>query len=313
MSKSCEIIARHGMQRLIVLSVAVSVALALHPEGVGCQRGEDGATMERASPPRVICTNTNPALLGGDVTLTCEFQAHLDVLQVTWQKKRGKDTQNMVTCSDKYGINIARPFEKHITVVNTSSVTSSIRISKLEKEDEACYNCLFNAYPNGAFTGGVCLNDLQPINEVLCNAQGNDLRIELLPPEIRMRQSVQLTKRKIGVPDVFTVKGQYTDTNINPECTFQLERAKRKKRNTQKGQKHPVEDADEVVFVQCTASGTTKCIITWHNEGQPVSQEEKVNRTGNITTVTSTLVHTVSSFPADNNMSCSISHSRYKE
>ncbi|KAM5179754.1 OX-2 membrane glycoprotein-like isoform 2-T2 [Mantella aurantiaca] len=185
-----------------------------------------------ASAPRVICTKSSPAVLGADVTLTCEFHSHLEVLQVTWQKRKGRDTQNMVTYSETYGSNIAKPFEKHITVLNASSTISSIRISRLEKEDEACYNCLFNVYPNGAYTGEVHLNDLE-------------------------RQS------------------------------------------------KPAEDAD-VFFTQCSASGTKEFIITWQDGGQPVSQENKENTTGNVRTVTSTRKYTASSLPAHH--SCSIKY-----
>ncbi|KAM5179753.1 uncharacterized protein ACMZJ9_000434 isoform 1-T1 [Mantella aurantiaca] len=258
-----------------------------------------------ASAPRVICTKSSPAVLGADVTLTCEFHSHLEVLQVTWQKRKGRDTQNMVTYSETYGSNIAKPFEKHITVLNASSTISSIRISRLEKEDEACYNCLFNVYPNGAYTGEVHLNDLDSVNEVLCNAQGNGLRISLNPPEIQTRRSVQVIEKNIGGEDVFSVKGQYSNTNINPTCEFRLQKEERKKRSAQERQSKPAEDAD-VFFTQCSASGTKEFIITWQDGGQPVSQENKENTTGNVRTVTSTRKYTASSLPAHH--SCSIKY-----
>ncbi|XP_077335905.1 OX-2 membrane glycoprotein-like isoform X2 [Lithobates pipiens] len=186
-----------------------------------------------ASPPQVTCSSSNSAELSGNVTLTCEFQANLEVLQITWQKKRGKNTQNMATCSEKYGTHITKQFKKHITVLESTPAKSSINIINLEKEDEACYNCLFNAYPNGAFTGEICLTDL-------------------------------------------------------------------------KDQNSPPEDTEKFVFIQCSASGNKKFLITWNNEGQPVSREDIVNKTGNLITVTSTLKHTVSSLPADRRIICNI-------
>ncbi|XP_072277895.1 uncharacterized protein [Pyxicephalus adspersus] len=117
---------------------------------------------------QVKCTNSNPAVLGEDVILTCEFQAHLDVLQITWEKKQGKKTETIVTYSDMYGTNIAKPFDHHVSIFNLSSRSSSIKISKLKKEDEACYVCLFNTYPNGAFTGKVVLTNLPPESQVKC-------------------------------------------------------------------------------------------------------------------------------------------------
>ncbi|XP_077340538.1 uncharacterized protein LOC143984095 [Lithobates pipiens] len=115
-----------------------------------------------ASRPQVLCTNTSRAVLGGDAILSCEFQSHLDVLQVTWQKKKGKITQTMATYSEKFGSNIAAPFRGHVSVLSASSRNSSIKLSKLEKEDEACYLCLFNSYPDGAFKGEVSLNNISP-------------------------------------------------------------------------------------------------------------------------------------------------------
>ncbi|XP_040194999.1 uncharacterized protein LOC120928007 [Rana temporaria] len=254
-----------------------------------------------ASPPRVICRSSNSAELSGNVTLTCEFQANLEVLQITWQKKRGKESQNMVTCSEKYGTHITDRFKKHITVLYANSTESSILITKLEREDEGCYNCLFNAYPNGAFTGEVCLTDLKSVNEVFCIGQGNYRRIDLNPLEIRTRQSVQLIEKKIGAPNFFTVKGQYLDPNIHPTCEFWLE-----KESVQGDQNNPPEDTDEFVFTQCSASGNKKFVITWKNKGEPVSQEDKENTTGNLITVTSTLKHAVSSLPADHRIICTV-------
>ncbi|XP_073473420.1 uncharacterized protein [Aquarana catesbeiana] len=251
-----------------------------------------------ASTPRVICTSSNPAELSGNVTLTCEFRANMEILQVTWQKKRGKDTQNMVTYSENYRTNIIEQFEKHITVLESTPAKSSITITKLEEEDEACYSCLFNAYLNGTFTGEVCLTDLKPANEVLCSGKGNNLRIDLNPQEIQTRTSVQLIKKKIG--DVSTVKGQYSDPSINPTCEFWLE-----KESGEENQNNPAEDADKF-FIECSASGHKKFLITWSNEGQPVSREDNVNTTGNTTTVTSTLMYIVSSLPADHRIICTI-------
>ncbi|XP_072288098.1 nectin-1-like isoform X2 [Pyxicephalus adspersus] len=129
---------------------------------------------------QVKCRNTSLAVLGEDVILTCEFQSNLHVLQVTWQKKREEETQNMATHSEMYGISIAKLFESHVLVINHSSGSSSIKISKLEKEDEGCYICLFNAYPNGAFKGEVCLTNL------------------CLPPDSDSTKTLRLNKPSIG-------------------------------------------------------------------------------------------------------------------
>ncbi|XP_073473424.1 uncharacterized protein [Aquarana catesbeiana] len=133
-----------------------------------------------ASRPQVLCKKSSLAVLGGDVTLSCEFQADLDVLQITWQKKKGKNTENMATYSEMYGSNIAVPFQERVSILSASSRNFSIKLSKLEKEDEAFYVCLFISHPDGAFEGEVSLNNISPPleehpNKVACVEEELDM------------------------------------------------------------------------------------------------------------------------------------------
>ncbi|XP_075053948.1 uncharacterized protein LOC142139984 [Mixophyes fleayi] len=257
-----------------------------------------------AMKPKVICTSTSPAILGGNVNLTCDFPYPLDVLQVTWEKKSGPLRQNMVTHSRRYGVHIADPFKRLVSVLQADTTRSSITITKLEKEDEACYICIFNTYPDGAFTGDVCLANLVPSNEVTCLGKGKLLNIIMTPADIMARQSAQSIKSNTEEPSV--QKGIYIDGSIHPACTFQLLRARRKNRSLEENHKNSSEGWDDVIITQCSASGRQRPIITWNNEGNIISREYKENTTGNITTVTSTIHQLVSSSSTDFSITCNI-------
>ncbi|XP_068122304.1 uncharacterized protein [Hyperolius riggenbachi] len=259
--------------------------------------------------PWVTCRQEGTVGLGEDVILTCNFLANKDVLQVTWQKKRGKNTQNMVTHSEKYGTNIDRRFENHVSVLQANSTISSIQISKLETEDEACYNCLFNAYPEGAYPGEVCLHKLGVVNKVECTARGSDLGVDLNPQRIQTRHHVQ---HSISGAERSVQKGEYpeNETNLNPNCTFTLHSRARRSRSLHESLSNPSKRADETIVVQCQASGKDKLRIMWQNEGDPISREDKENKTGDVITVTSTLHLSASSLSAEHKINCNFTHSQ---
>ncbi|XP_068122495.1 nectin-1-like [Hyperolius riggenbachi] len=260
--------------------------------------------------PRVTCRQDGTVGLGEDVTLTCNFLANKDVLQVTWQKKRGKNTQNMVAHSEQYGINIHRRFENHVSVLQANSTISSIQISKLETEDEACYNCLFTVFPEGAYTGEVCLNKLGVVNKVECTARGSDLGVDLSPQRIQTRHheqhSISGTKRSVQ-------RGEYpeTEANIKPNCTFTLHSRARRSRSLHESPSIPRKRADETIVVQCQASGKDKLSIMWQNEGDPISREDKENKTRDVITVTSTLHLSASSLSAEHKINCNFIHNAF--
>ncbi|XP_075053427.1 uncharacterized protein LOC142139592 isoform X2 [Mixophyes fleayi] len=254
--------------------------------------------------PKVMCTSTSPAVLGGNVTLTCEFSSHLDVTQVTLDKHKGTLHENMITRSKMYGLHISKPFQKFISVLQTNTTRLSITITKLEKEDEACYFCIFNTYPDGAFTGEVCLENLVPSNEVTCLGKGKNLNIIMTPTEIMTRQSAQGIRSN---PEEPSVKGIYIDGSIHPVCTFQLQGTRRKNRSLQGHHKNSSEGWDEVIITQCSASGRQRAVLIWNKE-ENVSTEQKKNITGNITTVTSTIHLSVSSLSTNFTITCNITH-----
>ncbi|KAK6485629.1 OX-2 membrane glycoprotein-like [Huso huso] len=98
------------------------------------------------------------ATLGENVSLRCELSKPKDVLQVTWQKTKGQSFENVATYNKRFGAKITDAFRDRVTITQVGTDASCITIHGVTKEDETCYSCLFNAYPEGAITGRTCLS-----------------------------------------------------------------------------------------------------------------------------------------------------------
>ncbi|KAK6487022.1 OX-2 membrane glycoprotein-like [Huso huso] len=98
------------------------------------------------------------ATLGENVSLKCELSKPKDVLQVTWQKTKGQSFENVATYNKRFGAKITDAFRDRVTVTQVGTYASCITIEGVTKEDETCYSCLFNAYPEGAIIGRTCLS-----------------------------------------------------------------------------------------------------------------------------------------------------------
>ncbi|MEE6467641.1 hypothetical protein FKM82_008001 [Ascaphus truei] len=268
------------------------------------------------SQSEVTCEYSTAAVIGGSVSLTCEFQSVLDVRQVTWQKEKGDLLENMVTYSKRHGVNVLSPYDKHVAVKDASTSRSSILISELKKEDETCYMCLFNTYPLGAYKGKVCPTILEgptpsfgEANAVTCSATGIPLPdITWQPPEI-ITDPVQEKVTTDGT-ETLTNKGSFPVSQMALSCVFKLPHGSRKKRTAKDDNKHSSEGADEIIWTTCSASGKAALEITWQFEGSPISHENRTNITGDIITVTSTYKHPRASLTSMNNpnVTCHIKH-----
>uniref|UniRef100_A0A8B9D1C2 Ig-like domain-containing protein n=1 Tax=Anser cygnoides TaxID=8845 RepID=A0A8B9D1C2_ANSCY len=98
------------------------------------------------------------AALGGEANIYCNFSLSLDVLQVTWQKRNGSSFQNIATYSKTYGLRLIGSFQKKARFTRAALKASAITIQNLTFEDESCYRCIFNAFPDGSYSKDICLN-----------------------------------------------------------------------------------------------------------------------------------------------------------
>ncbi|KAG8543895.1 hypothetical protein GDO81_023438, partial [Engystomops pustulosus] len=164
------------------------------------------------SDPPVNCTVTRA---GGRADLTCRISSLLDVVQVTWQRRTGDSYQTLVTRSRRFGVKISKSYENRISAPQTKNLgTSTIVLSELENEDDACFMVIFNIYPNGALKGDVCLPKPLGVREVVCKSP-SDLRIIVDPPEIKTQQS--------ELDGVFIQKVRWLNDPLSPMCSFQLQ------------------------------------------------------------------------------------------
>uniref|UniRef100_A0A8C4GVE4 Immunoglobulin V-set domain-containing protein n=1 Tax=Dicentrarchus labrax TaxID=13489 RepID=A0A8C4GVE4_DICLA len=70
-----------------------------------------------------------------------------DVVQVTWQKPEGEKT--LATSSKPFGPRVNPDFIDKVEFKDAGLQNNSIVIRNLTEQDEGCYQCLFNSYPEG--------------------------------------------------------------------------------------------------------------------------------------------------------------------
>ncbi|XP_042260573.1 uncharacterized protein LOC121891934 [Thunnus maccoyii] len=98
------------------------------------------------------------AAVGEDVHLSCQLMQSRDVLQVTWQKlsREGKN-KNFATYNKQFGQTVNAGFQGKVEFEDAGLQNCSIVIRKVMEQDEGCYLCLFNTFPDGSLTGRTCL------------------------------------------------------------------------------------------------------------------------------------------------------------
>ncbi|XP_071320458.1 OX-2 membrane glycoprotein-like [Trachinotus anak] len=97
------------------------------------------------------------AAVGEDALLSCQLTQPKDVLQVTWQKVFPRGEVNVATYSEPFGPKVFNNFTDKVELKDAGLQSCSIVIRNVTEQDEGCYLCLFNSYPDGALTGRTCL------------------------------------------------------------------------------------------------------------------------------------------------------------
>ncbi|CAI5689416.1 unnamed protein product [Oreochromis niloticus] len=92
-----------------------------------------------------------------DAEFSCQLLENKDVLQVTWQKISAGGETNVATYNKYFGQRVNDGFTDKVEFKYTGLQNCSIVIRNVTVQDEGCYRCLFNTYPEGAFTGRTCL------------------------------------------------------------------------------------------------------------------------------------------------------------
>ncbi|XP_063323925.1 OX-2 membrane glycoprotein-like [Pelmatolapia mariae] len=112
---------------------------------------------EKALTAVIQTQQTVLAAVGEDAEFSCQLLETKDVLQVTWQKISHDVETNVATYSKFYGQRVNDGFTDKVEFKHTGLQNCSIVIRNVMQQDEGCYHCLFNTYPEGSFTGTPCL------------------------------------------------------------------------------------------------------------------------------------------------------------
>ncbi|KAL3999528.1 myosin heavy chain 6/7 [Sarotherodon galilaeus] len=112
---------------------------------------------EKALTAVIQTQQTVLAAVGEDAEFSCQLLETKDVLQVTWQKISHDVETNVATYSKYFGERVNDGFTNKVEFKHTGLQNCSIVIKNVTEQDEGCYRCLFNTYPEGSFIGTPCL------------------------------------------------------------------------------------------------------------------------------------------------------------
>ncbi|XP_034534128.1 OX-2 membrane glycoprotein-like [Notolabrus celidotus] len=115
------------------------------------------AVFQKGLTPPIQTNPTVTAAAGDQARLDCQLMEPKDVHQVTWQKILPSGGRNVATYNKYFGPRVDPYFVERVELKGGGLDNSSIVIREATVQDEGCYHCLFNTYPDGALTGTTCL------------------------------------------------------------------------------------------------------------------------------------------------------------
>ncbi|XP_011604552.2 OX-2 membrane glycoprotein-like isoform X2 [Takifugu rubripes] len=103
---------------------------------------------------------------GGEAYYGCAVSDLPGVLQVTWQRlAKDERVENLATYSKRFGQQVNEPYQGKMVFTEASLSSTVIKVKNVTWEDESCYICSFNAYPDGSKRRQSCLK-VKGISEV---------------------------------------------------------------------------------------------------------------------------------------------------
>ncbi|KAG8004564.1 OX-2 membrane glycoprotein, partial [Nibea albiflora] len=106
------------------------------------------------------------AAYGRDAHYRCTVANPAGVLQVTWQRLfKDESIENLATYSKRFGAQVNEPYKEKVIFEEATLSSTSIILKNVTWEDDSCYICSFNVYPDGSKRKQTCLT-VQGISEV---------------------------------------------------------------------------------------------------------------------------------------------------
>uniref|UniRef100_A0A8C4DQN9 Ig-like domain-containing protein n=1 Tax=Dicentrarchus labrax TaxID=13489 RepID=A0A8C4DQN9_DICLA len=154
------------------------------------------------------------AAVGEEAHLNCQLMQKKDVVQVTWWKPEGDKT--LATSSKHFGPRVNPDFIDKVEFKDAGLQNNSIVIRNLTEQDEGCYHCLFNSYPEGAFIGVTCLTALVQTQQTVMAAMGEEAHLNC--QLMQNKDVVQVTWQK-GSPEKEENVATYSE-HFGPRVNF---------------------------------------------------------------------------------------------
>uniref|UniRef100_A0A3B4TM67 OX-2 membrane glycoprotein-like n=1 Tax=Seriola dumerili TaxID=41447 RepID=A0A3B4TM67_SERDU len=133
------------------------------------------------------------AAVGEDARLSCQLMQHKEVLQVTWQKVFPEGEKNVATYSKHFGPRVTPDFREKVEIKDAGLKNCSIVIREVMEQDEGCYLCLFNTFPDGAVTATTCLQLYELHEPILHVRESNSTQESLVSCSATGRPAPTLT------------------------------------------------------------------------------------------------------------------------
>ncbi|XP_031220559.1 uncharacterized protein LOC116086422 [Mastomys coucha] len=226
-------------------------------------------SQESESLQRINHKNYETAILGRNVTIFCNLTSLANVLQITWQKIQDSLPHNIGTYSHKYGEKILSPYANRLQCKILEPSASFMTIQGVTFEDEACYKCLFNTFPQGSHGGQTCLNILtvselvtelqsapgsEDLHKLHCSAVGKPApgisiypsQVMVQPPQEYFAQNANAT---VTVTKIYSI-------SLKTAWSLGLQ-------NLVVSMTHPVRNEEKIVHLPVNERGSMNPCLNW--------------------------------------------------
>ncbi|XP_024114509.1 OX-2 membrane glycoprotein isoform X2 [Oryzias melastigma] len=115
-------------------------------------------TAAQGSASKVSGSGSTEVQFGGEAHFECTVDPAKGVRQVTWQRSfKDESIENLATFSSRFGQEVNAAYQGKVEFTRAALNSTSIRLRSVSWEDESCYICLFNMYPDGSKRKHTCL------------------------------------------------------------------------------------------------------------------------------------------------------------
>uniref|UniRef100_A0A3Q1K4F2 Ig-like domain-containing protein n=1 Tax=Anabas testudineus TaxID=64144 RepID=A0A3Q1K4F2_ANATE len=166
------------------------------------------------------------AAVGEEAHFSCQLMDSKDVLQVTWQKVLPEGEKNMAKYNEHYGQSVNSDFRDKVKFKDVGLKNCSIVIRNITEQDEGCYLCLFNCYPDGALTGRTCLQLYELHEPILHVRESNSPEESVVSCSVTGRPAPTVTltvsQQHLNLSHYHTVTVNNTDATVTVTTTAVL-------------------------------------------------------------------------------------------